>query len=515
MWEKGWWPYVIVLIAVFAAYANVYGNEFLYDDTHLIVENAFLRSWQNWPKLFSSFLGAGDNTLSRYYRPLQSLAYLGVFQIAGLSTAAYHLLNVGLHAANACLLVRLGRGLGFHPLAVLLAALVWAVHPVNVEAVTYMSATADTLYSFFCLAGLVVLLPDASRKRIVAACPFLVAGLLGKESAIAFPLLAATLIYFQSDRRFDPRAYIRLWPLAMIAVVYVGLHFVFSPAEHATGAVSGLINRHRDELSPFAVMPFYARLMLWPMGLFMEHDLILSGFAAMAYSVAGFVLIVAAGLLVAKPQSKASLAASWGLLWFFCAYFPSGVPSGIVYEHWLYLPMAGLFLGIAQCLLIRLRGRLRMTVPVGVAMLAGGLGWLTWQQNAIWHDPVRFYTTIIEHGGPAPKAHTNLALAYMLKTDYSQALAEYDLAFAGYAQLPDPQNEAVAHNGAAMTLMKMPEHTARQSDVLAHLQRALALDPDSYLTLANLAEFFVQQGDDQRARYYRVRAAEQRQRFGP
>src|SRR5271168_667820 len=88
-------PYALLAGAVFAAYAGVYHNAFLYDDDNIIVRNVFLRSWRNAPDLFTSMLMTGAGRANLYYRPLQTLLYLIIFQMAGLSTVAFHLLNVG------------------------------------------------------------------------------------------------------------------------------------------------------------------------------------------------------------------------------------------------------------------------------------------------------------------------------------------------------------------------------------------------------------------------------------
>src|SRR5271154_2856454 len=108
-----WIPYVVLVLAVFAVYGNVYENAFLYDDESLILKNIFLRSWHSIGAIFSTSITAGANIPGGFYRPLQILLYLIIYQFAGLSTPAFHLLNIGLHAANVCLVYLLGRKLRF------------------------------------------------------------------------------------------------------------------------------------------------------------------------------------------------------------------------------------------------------------------------------------------------------------------------------------------------------------------------------------------------------------------
>ena len=237
--RKSFIPYLILTATVFAVYSNIYANLFLYDDENLILHNRFLQDWHYLPTLFVTSLNAGNNIDSAYYRPLQSLLYMFVVQVAGFSLFAFHFLNLALHAVNACLVYRLGLKFKFKPIAVFCAALLWALHPVQTEAVTYMSATADALYTCFCLLGIFVLLPDFTPRRISLALPFMFLALLSKEAAVIFPLLAASCFYFVNERRFELKTYMRFWPLFCLTVIYAVLHHIFLPPRYRRGAACG------------------------------------------------------------------------------------------------------------------------------------------------------------------------------------------------------------------------------------------------------------------------------------
>jgi hypothetical protein len=180
-------PYGALIAACLAVYCNVYGNAFLFDDVLLIKSNRFLQSWSGLGDIFTHSITAGAGMHDRFYRPLQILLYLIIYQSFGLSTVAFHLLNVGLHALNACLGFKLGIRLGFRPVAVFMGVLLWSVHPIHTEAITYISGTADPLAACFCLLGLLAL-KDWTRLRILYACLFFILALLSKEAAIVFAI---------------------------------------------------------------------------------------------------------------------------------------------------------------------------------------------------------------------------------------------------------------------------------------------------------------------------------------
>ncbi len=501
-------PYAVLIGAIALAYSNIYGNSFLYDDYSLIAHNLFLQSWNNLPKLFVTTLTAGNERIGGYYRPLQSLFYLLINQTTGLSTTAFHLLNLSLHAANACLMYALGRKMGFHRLAVFAATLLWALHPVHTEAVTYMSGTADVLHCFFCLLGVLVLLPDASGKRLGIALVLVLLALLSKENSIAFPLLAASLIYFTSENRYDLRAYRHLWPFVAVVAVYCIARFIAIAGEpHIPPLTTGKPSTSWPALMPFATLPVYLRLLIWPTHLYMEHDIAASGVTWMMNVAGGLVILILSAIQIIKRQTLLTLPLSWGLIWFFVALLPVFYTDNIVYEHWMYLPTIGLFLGMAETIAnfaqrqTVLSRREIFSMRAVCVVAAAVLGFLTYQQNTVWHDTVSFCDNIIAQAVSAPKAHRLLGVYYTQHGDYDKAMQEYQRAVdQSDDTLPEVQN------AMAMTLLAMPDGDAHTNEALAHLKRSIEIDPYFFTGLSNIADFYEKHSDNAQAEIYRHRA---------
>lgn len=509
-------PYCLLIGAVFLAYSNIYSNDFLYDDETLILHDRFLRSWSYLPSILTSTLYAGGHASSAYYRPLQILSYLIVFQLSGPSRIAFHLLNLSVHAANACLVFKLGQKLSFRFVSSLLAALLWALHPLNTEAVTYMSGTADLLSSLFCLLGVIVLVPAFSRSRVLMAVPLMILAFLSKESSVSFPLLAMSCLYFTSQKRFDPKIYMRLWPLAAVTGAYAILHFTLSfhglePPKPAPYPVN---------YAPFATIPVYFGLLLWPAGLHLGH-------AFPAYTgiwhfrvLAGIGLLVLAAMQVLRRQNARSLPLSWGLCWFLGAHMPLFAVDGIFYEHWMYLPSIGLFLGIIEALFLFAE----RTSPVSMGRaapapsfllaavfmpLAALLGFLTCKQNTIWREPVTFYLHTFAQGEPAAKEHNNLGVVYTEQGLYDKAITQYRLAIANSGD-----TLAVAQANLALTLMAAGKFS-NPPEILDHLERALAIRPGFSMALQALSDFYRRQGNAVQAAHYRALALKTQQALFP
>jgi protein O-mannosyl-transferase len=323
-----WAPYAALALAVFIAYANVYRNEFLYDDLILITENKFLTSWRYIGTLLvtncSQGSGHGNEPL---YRPLMMLLYLFVYQAADLSTIAFHLLNVILHALNACLLFTLGVRLGFQRNVVLLASLFWALHPVQTEAVTYISGTADLLCGLLMLTGILILTLRFTGQRIMGACVLFSLALLSKETAVVFPLLVMGFLFYRSENRWHPQTYLKTWPFWLLSVFYFILRAtildfdLFGHYDIAAATPVTLADRFYTFL---ATLPAYLQLLVWPADLHMargfpvyhlQQDVPFYHGLLIPQVAAGLLLMVIVFVGIGWKPSRRATPLAWGLLW--------------------------------------------------------------------------------------------------------------------------------------------------------------------------------------------------------
>src|SRR6266568_776269 len=188
MARSRWIPSVVVALVAAALYLRTVGFEFVFDDLHLIVNNAFLR--EAWSPLtaFAHHFWHGTMFSAAYYRPVvvSSLALNG--RLLGWGPAGFHLVNVLLHAVNAALVLALARRLGTPGWASFCAAFLFAVHPVAAWPVASIVARVDLLPALFVLLAWLALCAGTVsplRRATLAGLLFLLA-LLSKESALAF-----------------------------------------------------------------------------------------------------------------------------------------------------------------------------------------------------------------------------------------------------------------------------------------------------------------------------------------
>ena len=164
---------------------------FIRDDKYQIVTNQQIQSWDYLSRLLGSNLWSqsGGGRDIDFYRPLFSVWMLLVHTFGGLTPWLWHLSSILLHAIATYLVFLLGKRLLRNELGAFVTAIVFAVHPIHVDAVSWLSASCEILFAVFALASLLFFIPRSigseQRPSPVISALFYVAALASKETAVA------------------------------------------------------------------------------------------------------------------------------------------------------------------------------------------------------------------------------------------------------------------------------------------------------------------------------------------
>lgn len=413
------------LLAVLALAALAYGNSFAgvpqYDDYNVIVDDPAVQSLAAWRAAMPGI------------RPLLKLSYALNNAWGGL--AGFHALNLLLHLLNAALVLLLLRRLLPAPAAALAGALLFALHPVNTEAVTMLSGRSVSLMSLFFLASVLAHLRGSTLLSLLAfAC-----AVATRETALALPAVL-TLVCFRQPRE-DPalpagralgaalRATRWHWVLALLALGSV----LALPRYRELLAFSFAIRTPLDNLpSQGGGVLYLLGQLLRPWALNADPVLpVFAGWNARWVLVAlAWTLLLAAMLVGLRARRWSAFALCWLIL--VLAPGHSIIPRlDIANERQLYLaavPLYGLA-GIGWC---RLRGCApRQAVLFGCVLLAA-LGALTWQRNSVYHSETAFWSDVVAKSPVQARAWNNLgyALEHECGGDPRAALHAYERAIA-------------------------------------------------------------------------------------
>jgi protein O-mannosyl-transferase len=532
--------FIMFLIIGLAVYANSFGNQFFWDDNDEIVNNAYVQHFEVG-KMFTQNMIAGAGMTTNYYRPVLLLSFALDYQLWGMNSFGFNLVDILLHILNAWLIFILLYGLieffsnkeaeNTHPalaharaplprgdfFLAFLPALIFLIHPLNTETVDYVSDRADLLFSFFLLLSLILYFNfsqagEAKKKFInyLLASVFFILSLLAKETAIILPFLAFLMeAIFLSAAAGWSRLKVaakKTWPLFAILAAYLALHLTVFNFSHINGALTGCMGNYcsygifKRSLVFLLVCLNYFKILFLPFGLHMERAV--SQFGSI-YSwkilAAGAAILLWAGAAFFFWKKEKGIA--FGFFWFFIALWPtSGIAIKVLYptyEHFLYLAMIGFWLAIF-CLVylffdrIKNAKRLLFAKLVFCVMLIACLvfwGILTVRRNLIWHDPITFYENNLKYSPQSFIEHTNLGIAYDAAGRVDDAIAQYRRAIAIDDVYPQ------VHFDLANSLTEAKQYDEAEKEYL----RAISMDPGFILPYRNLYNLYSSLGKEDEA----------------
>ncbi len=482
----------IALLTALAYMPAWHGAPVWDDDAHLTA--AALRSADGLTRIWTE-LGATQ----QYYPLTHSLFWLQD-QWWGQDTTGYHLVNILLHILSAGLVgLILTRLKAPAPWAV---AAVFALHPLQVETVAWISELKNTLSGTFALAACLVYLRFDERpapRLYVAASALFVCALLSKTVTAMVPVGLLAVLWWQHGRLDFRRHVVPLAPwLAAGAAAGLFTAWVERTVIGAAGNAFDYTFIERGLIAGRALV-FYATALLWPTGLSFNYPrwTISSGtWWQFAFPLAVLILAVLAWRW--RTRSRAPLAGLW---WFAALLFPAlgffnvyPFRYSFVADHFQYLAGLGGITLVVGALATRLP-RPISSQPVLTAALALPLALLTWQQSHHYADATTLYTATLEANPRSSLALTNLAVPKLHGTaaDLDEAVALLTRAVDA-----DPANaEAQSNLGFALTRL------GRLDDARPHLDAALMANPSLAGAHNNLGALLQRQGHtDQALRHY-------------
>lgn len=498
-----WRACVVLVIAGLLIYANSFAVPWAFDGAHLIRDHQPIRQW--WPPWVS---------MRGTPRPVAMFCFAVNYALQGPEVWGYHLTNLAIHVLAAmtlygivrrtlkrdCIAPRLQRAADRLALAV---ALVWLVHPLQTESVTYLYQRFESLMGLFLLLTLYSFIrgldSDRPRAWYAASLGCFLLSLGSKEVAAVAPLL---LLWY--DRTFAASSWRELLrkrglvhgifgSILVAPIVYVWVHQKW----YAEGGVLAVQKVAITDyaLSQPGVILHYLRLCFLPQGQCLDY----------AWPVARTASEIVPPLLVVSLLIGATVWAvfrrpAWGFLggWFFLILAPTSSVLPIVdlaFEHRMYLPLAAV---VAVAVVGTYELSHRFPVLGGRRWLGGVLaasvvlGTVTVARNEVYRDELSLWSDVVEKASHNARAHVYLGNA-LRKGHPDQAARHYEIAVRLQPSLGE------AHNNLANLLQK-----TRPDQAMQHYMAALQVNPQHVEAHNNLANLLARQGRfDEAIEHYR------------
>lgn len=477
---------ILIIVIGLIVFANSLFNGFVWDDETQILNQPLVQSLKNLPLIFSvgnySFGGSSRFT-DLYYRPFSNLSYLIIYVTAGSNAFFFHLVSVIFHILNAVLVFfilieLLSHIKGDNTFFPLILAVIFLVHPLNVETVAYVSAFQDVFFFFFGACALFI----ATKKPSIINSLFiglsLFSSLLFKETGILF--LVIVLLYgllFKFSRKISSIFYI-IFPVAATLITYFSLRLWI-----VSQSVNNLSVKHI--ISPIYSLPvitrlinvpativYYIKILFFPAALRIDQEWFITKASIWGFYVpiivlfAIFLIQFLLGRYIYSRSKNTFKIYLFFLIWFLfgLGFLIHLIPLDFtVSDRWFYFPFAG-FLGETGVLVSVLRmNRIQFKLfSLFIFLIIIALSVRTVIRNGNWKNNLTLYT------------HDAKIL---------------------------PQSNFLEHN-LGVELIR----NGKIDDAKIHLENSIRLAPDWWVNWNSLGFYYEQKGDYTQAKSYYQKA---------
>ncbi len=476
--------YVILIIALCAGvYANSISGEFVSDDIPVILEN---------PQI---------GNFSAIHNPLDFVNYL-CFKLGGLNPPVYHICNILLHAFTAVLLFLFLRGF-FTPLASILAVIIFIVHPVQAEAVTWISGRPYILGTTFILLSFLLYSRSTDNEKLnlklfSLSLGFMILGLGTRWYAIFYPgmIIICDLLYNKHKRRYKLWFAYALVALGWLAIKHLHVSQRLAYLQNDTGN-----SEFSNPLFNFAFSIFsHLKLIAWPRVLSLYHEPLVISATLLELQILALIIICCFLPYLFKKAKPVFFGLAIYVMFLMPTYSPVMI-SWLLAERYLYLPMAGLCLILGFTLdKLLIKPRLKKLTLIIFIVLSLCYCLRTVSRNRDWHTRASLWRSTVQASPLSPKAHNNMGDIYSIEGDKQKAAQSFKRAVELRPDYADAYHN-LAHTYAAM---------GRTAEAIENYKKAIKFKPELYESYVNLGLLYYNTGKPSSARQYILRAYELR-----
>jgi tetratricopeptide (TPR) repeat protein len=510
--KRDWLVLAVILVIIFIVFSPSLQNGFTnWDDDLYVTKNSAITSIS-----FNDMNKFGDNYVGNYH-PLTMFSLALDYQFFGLNPFYYHLKNIILHLLNTLLVFlfirSLTRGNRFVPL---FTALLFGIHPMHVESVTWIAERKDVLYTFYFLAGLIFYLEYLKRGKIVflvLTAGAFVLSTLAKSAAVVFPLILFLVDYYET-RKFSMKAIAEKVPFLAWSVWIGMVALRTQSASNAIGDFEYYSLLERVRFASYGYMNYLFKF-LFPHKLSSFHPYPDRSNIPAVYNlaVAGIICLATYLILFGRKRKWLIFGIGFSVITLALVLQFITVGNAITAERYTYVPYIGFgfIYGILTEQLwtseryVKYRNWIVGVITIQVLVLSV----MTFNRTKVWKDSETLWTDVIKKYPEESGAYSNRGHYYRSQNRYDLALQDYNKAisldgknFRAYSNrgkvwfdngdidkaLEDYNRAIEIHGDYAEALSNRGAAHARKGNfdaALVDLNKALDLEPGNINALLN------------------------------
>ena len=511
----------VALVAVtWIVFAQTLGYDFLnYDDPPYVTENEAVRAGLSWHNVIWAF----THVHSHNWHPLTTMSHMLDCQLFGLKPGPHHFVNVLLHSASAVLFFLLLEQITRSPSRTgtiwssAFVAAIFAIHPLHVESVAWISERKDVLSGLFFFLTLLAYFYYTQKPnvgRYVAMSTLFACGLMSKPMLVTLPIILLLMDYWPLGRFEKSDAKKLIFEKIPLFVLSAGSVVATLIAQRGGIVQIGHLPLTWRAANAASVYLIYVWQMIWPanLALIYPHPGRLPSWEGA--SVSALLILITAGAFIFRKR-RPYLITGW--LWYLIMLLPVigliQVGSQAHADRYTYLPQIGLYLAGTWAIvdLSRSFRHRREVFAVAAPLVIAVLGWRAWVQTGYWHDTERLWNRTFAVTKQNDLAHFAMGEFLLKSHRLDEAITQFEIVLASHPYDPDANFQlgsafmekgdlelAIRH--FERTLKKEPENpeaetnlanvllkSERVEEAVEHYRNVVRHEPSSALAHYNLA----------------------------
>ena len=492
-----------ILLLGILIYSNTLHSSFHFDDIPSIVDNSAIRNilnlqaiWNFWPTRFITYFSVALD-----------------YHLSQLNVFSYHLFNLAVHLSSGILVWWLmlltfstpamkGQKITKHAkLIAFFAGLVFITHPIQTQGVTYIIQRAASLAALFYLASLSLYVKSrllqqrgeslsVSRFFYCGSLMAVVMAMFTKEMAITLPLMVLLyeVCFLKAKQRLNWKYLVPFFATLLVIPLTIFLTKSFDfigmrrPLEDPTP-----ISSWQYLLTQLRVMVTYLRLLFIPVNQNLDYYYPFAKNLLELPILASLILLVSILTIAIRIFSKYRLIA-FGIFWFFLTLLPesSVIPiKDVIYEHRLYLPMAGFSFFIVSSIYYLFENKVLKSMIIVLLIITSCYAMLTYRRNSIWKDEFTLWNDVVYKSPKNAGPYLSRGNAYKEQGNIQQAISDFNKAIE-----IDP-NYVDAYNNRGNVYCQQGNFTQAISD----FNKAIEINPNFGEAYNNRGNVYYQQGN--------------------
>jgi protein O-mannosyl-transferase len=499
--------FLLIIVTGFIVYSNSFDCSFQFDDERF-VNDLSVRNIDNFLK-FKTWINDGINK-----RSMSLFTFALNYHLHGLKVSGYHVVNLLIHLINGVLVFLLADLIFNRPapfnnagsinknILPLFTALLFIAHPIQTQAVTYITQRMTSLSAMFYMCSLYMYAMGRLRQVqkgidkytimfYLAVIFSAVLALLSKQSAATIPVAILLFeLFFIRDREYGIyKKYLIISFFVVAAVLLIILISGNLPRETRS------ISRTDYLVTQFKVIPKYIQLLIIPYNQNIDHDIDISKTFFSLKEITGLLLIISLlilGILLYNKQRNIS----FGIFWFFITLSveSSIIPiADVIFEHRLYLPSLGYIICLVSGIGVFLKNKKNILI-IALMVMTIAYGYATYNRNKVWDSGLSLWSDSVSKSPHNPGALYSLGNYYLLQEREYETAMKYFREALRYDPEYEPALTNIGH-----------EYLRRGLNDLAieYYEKSLTIIPDNIPVLNNLGLLYFNKGNyDASVNYY-------------